>query len=80
MAGDGQDGAPPGVAILTDPGGPVLASTVALYLGAQIQGLRSSPTPEGRCWDAIERDGTTGPTGCDPHRPRRAGAGLHGSQ
>ena len=37
--------------------------------------LRSSPTPEGRCWLPTPRSGSGRVTGCDPHRPRRAGAG-----
>ena len=37
------------VAILTDPGGPVLVSRLPVRSAAQ-SGLRSSPTPGGRCW------------------------------
>ena len=38
------------VAILTDPGGTVLVSDVFLGSDAYAEMLRSSPTPEGRCW------------------------------
>jgi len=38
----------PAVAILTDPGGPVLVAGV--NRASSLLPLRSSPTPEGRCW------------------------------
>ena len=37
------------VAILTDPGGPVLECAEPPHR-RPVQVLRSSPTPEGRCW------------------------------
>ena len=36
--------------------------------------LRSSPTPEGRCCALLGTAWLRAVTGCDPHRPRRAGA------
>ncbi len=66
------------VAILTDPGGPVLlATTTDAYTG---QWLRSSPTLEGRCCGGCVDVGEHQGCGyeeeacCDPHRPWRAGA------
>ena len=41
------------VAILADPGGPVLGAARRPGGTAQADRLRSSPTPEGRCWLAM---------------------------
>ena len=46
-----------GVAILADPGGPVLALPGPSSGGGHTGWLRSSPTPEGRCWLAGWRAG-----------------------
>ena len=62
------------VAILTDPGGPVLHPPLPQV--ARGQELRSSPTPEGRCCREYRRDVHVDSSCCDPHRPRRAGAAL----
>ena len=94
------DAADPDVAILTDPGGPVLAGSQsgppwpgrgcdphrprrAGAGGRRTVGsitvrrlLRSSPTPEGRCWAPTRRMCSSPTRCCDPHRPRRAGAGV----
>ena len=38
--------------------------------------LRSSPTPEGRCWTPCASRRHPARSCCDPHRPRRDGAGT----
>ena len=38
--------------------------------------LRSSPTPEGRCWGRLILEARRTLRRCDPHRPPRAGAGT----
>ena len=64
-----------GVAILAGPGGPVLGRR-ALAAPTVPALLRSSPAPEGRCWPrCARRSRTQRRQGCDPRRPRRAGAG-----
>ena len=63
------------VAILADPGGPVLESS-SQSGAVSGSGLRSSPTPEGRCWRTPPWSCRWSRSCCDPRRPRRAGAGL----
>jgi len=65
------------VAILTDPGGSVLRQSQARLRCSSMR-LRSSPTPEGRCYP-VPLTWSPPPTRwcCDPHRPRRVGA-AHG--
>ena len=50
-----------GVAILTDPGGPVLAAGTAFVTPVTVFELRSSPTLVGRCWldPAVEAGAVT---------------------
>ena len=62
------------VAILTGSGGPVLGwPHEEAAPGARV--LRSSPAPEGRCWRLPTVWRRPRWRRCDPHRPRRAGAG-----
>ncbi len=44
------------------------------YESSSVGRLRSSPAPEGRCNRQERRRSPHSPPGCDPHRPRRAGA------
>ncbi len=62
------------VAILTDPGGPVLLA-MDDATKAYLDELRSSPTLEGRCCTRHGSNEAREPHRCcDPHRPWRAGA------
>ena len=63
------DPGPLRVAILTDPGGPVLADRVQADPSLDTA-LRSSPTPGGRCWYRSALPAGPIRRSCDPHRPR----------